>query len=66
MTIAKINANVPIKIPPTPIVFIFSNLIFFKLFLFNYVLNLECINFIEKLIQNLQINNIFYIFYSLN
>jgi len=53
MTIAKINANVPIKIPPTPIVFIFSNLIFFKLFLFIYVLNLECINFIEKLIQNL-------------
>ena len=23
MTIAKINANVPIKIPPTPIVFLF-------------------------------------------
>ena len=42
MTIAKISANVPIKIPPTPIVFVFSNLIFLKLFFFLYVLILEC------------------------
>ena len=48
MTIAKINANVPIKIPPTPIFFFISNLIFFKLLLFNNVSNLECINYIEN------------------